>query len=137
MARLKIACCKRETGHYDGALRRSSQCSGRDCPDDAGPRTKPDRRLVALVPTPSTSGVLPPAARSRGNDVPPANCSTTALSRCDEPVRTPAAGGCAEGLRWVWYRLVPAPVWLAWPAGYSARNSLARDLLSARRSRTT
>src|ERR1035438_3568800 len=100
MARLKIACCRRGSGHYDGALRRSSQCSGRDCPDDAGPRTKPDRPLAALAPTPSTSSVLPPAARSRGNDVPPADCSTTALSRCDEPVRTPAVGDGTDGLRW-------------------------------------
>src|ERR1017187_4568422 len=117
MAKLKIACCRRGSGHYDDVLRRSSQCSGRDCPDDAGPRTKPDRRPAALAPTPSTLSFLPLAVRSRGNDVPPANCSTTALSRCDEPVRTPAAGDCAKGLRWVWYQSVPAPVWLDWPAG--------------------
>src|ERR1035437_8820188 len=125
MAKLKIAGCRRGTEHYDDVLRRSSQCSGRDYPDDAGPRTRPDRRPAALAPTPSTSGVLPPAARSRGNDVPPANCSTTALSRCDEPVRTPAVGDCAEGLRSVWHRSLPAPVWLGWPAGYAARNSPA------------
>src|ERR1700674_5496496 len=112
MARLKIACCRRGSGHYDDVLRRSRQCSGRDCRDDAGPRTKPDRPLGALASTPCTLSFLPPAARSRGNDVPPANCSITALSRCDEPVRTPAAGGCVGDLRWVWYRSVPAPVWL-------------------------
>src|SRR5580658_2671690 len=125
MARLEIACCRRGSGHYDGALPRSSQCSGRDCPDDAAPRTRPDRRPVVLAPTPSTSSAPPPAAHSRGNDVPPADCSTTALSRCDEPVRTPAAGDCADGLRWVWYRSVLALVWLGSPAGYAARNSPA------------
>src|ERR1700722_2875466 len=125
MAELKSACCRRGSGHSDDVLRRSSQCSGRDCPDDAGPRTKPDRPLAALAPTLSTLSFLPPAARSRGNDVLPANCSTTALSRCDEPARTPAAGGCAEGLPSVWHRSLPAPVWLDWPAGYAARNSPA------------
>src|ERR1700723_3726983 len=112
MARLKIVCCRRGSGHYDDVLRRSSQCSGRDCPDDAGPKTKPDRRPAALAPTPSTLSVLPLAVRNRGNDVPPADCSTTALSRCDEPVRTPAVGGCAACLRWVCYRSALAPVWL-------------------------
>src|SRR5260370_16699966 len=124
MARLKLACCRRRTGHYDDALRRSSQCSGRDYQDDAGPRTRPDRRPAALAPTPSTLSFLPPAVRSRDNDVPPADCSTTALSRCDEPVRTPAVGGWTYGLRWGWNRSVPAPVLLVWPAHYPPPNSL-------------
>src|SRR6202167_192484 len=98
MARLKIVCCRRESGHYDDVLRRSSQCSGRDYPDDAGPRTKPDRPLAALAPTPSTLSFLPPAARSANNDAAPADCSTTALSRCDEPARPPAAGVWAGAL---------------------------------------
>src|SRR5260370_42687894 len=125
MAESGSACCRRGTEHYDDVLRRSSQCSGRDCPDDAGPRTRPDRRPAALAPTPSTLSFLPPAARTRGNDVPPADCSITALSRCDEPVRTPAVGDCADGLPWVWYRSVPDPVWLGLPAGYAARHSPA------------
>src|SRR6267142_3419256 len=73
----------------------SSETQSRDRQEsDVRPRTMPGGRPAARVPTPSTSGVLPPAARSRDNDVPPPNCSTTALSLCAAQARIPAVGGC-------------------------------------------
>src|SRR5947209_18099993 len=61
-------CCKRSDEGFAAALAGSSRCSGRARPDGGETTTTPARPPAAHAPTPNTSGVHPPAARSPDSD---------------------------------------------------------------------